>query len=491
MKPLLTNVPLTGTVFIMIIQGYTGLMELTMRLFHHVKNGLVILTLASSLLACGGEGETRPVASKAPPEIVQGKPADDTPKVDLEKLEALKKEIETDYVKVGLLLPLTGAAEDIGKAMLDAASLALTESLDPRLRLIPFDTKGTVEGALEAAEDALMRGVDVVLGPLFASSIKTIKPLLIEAKVPLIGFSNDRDNAGDGTYLLSFSPDQEVARIISFAKSQGINKFAGLIPESRYGNEVLNSLSDHLRNSDASLQDLETYEQVPEKMFEPVKRLANYNQRNQAWQREVAALQALGDDLSLELLKELEKKETLGEVGFEAVLIPEGGEMLKSLVPLLPFYEIDPNKIQFLGTGRWDDVLLIREPPLYGAWFASADPLRVDAFMTKFQTVFKYEPTRIATLAYDGMSLVATLARNPVHHKRFSAKEIEDPVGFMGVDGLFRFHENGTIERGLAVIEIQPSGFTVISPAPSAFRLTLKQIAQNRIKQRTARRGEP
>ncbi len=165
--------------------------------------------------------------------------------------------------------------------------------------------------------------------------------------------------------------------------------------------------------------------------------------------------------------------------------------MLRSLVPLLPFYEIDPNKIQFLGTGRWDDVSLIREPPLYGAWFAGADPLRVDAFMTKFQMIFDYEPTRIATLAYDGMSLVATLARNPIHKRRFTAKEMEDPVGFMGVDGLFRFHEDGTIERGLAVIEIQPSGFIVISPAPLTFKLTLKQIAQNRIKQRTARRGEP
>lgn len=467
-----------------------------MRLFHLLKNGLVILILTSSLLACGGEGETRPTIAKSPAETTQGKPStDENPDgkaaIDPADIAALKKEVETDFIRIGLLLPLSGPAEETGTDLLDAASLALTESLDPRLRLIPFDTKGSAEGAIIAAEDALLRGVDVILGPLFAGSIKAIKPMLAEANVPLIGFSNDRSNAGNGTYLLSFSPDQEVSRIVSFARKQGHLKFAGLIPESRYGEEVLNSLSDHLRDSNASLQDVETYDQVPEKMFEPVKRLANYTQRNRAWQREVEALRDLGDDLSLELLEELEKKETLGEVGFDAVLIPEGGEMLLSLVPLLPFYEIDPSEIQFLGTGLWDDVLLIREPPLYGAWFAGADPLRVDAFMTKFRSTFNYAPARIATLAYDGMSLVATLARNPVHDKRFSPKEMEDPVGFMGVDGLFRFDENGTIERGLAVIEILPSGFSVISPAPTAFKLSLKQIAQNRVKQRTAQRAQP
>jgi hypothetical protein len=53
--------------------------------------------------------------------------------------------------------------------------------------------------------------------------------------------------------------------------------------------------------------------------------------------------------------------------------------------------------------------------------------------------------------------------------QRFSATSITNPEGFQGINGLFRFRENGIIERGLSVLEVTSSGVKVVAPAPSRF----------------------
>ncbi|MGY8995660.1 MAG: hypothetical protein ACKVH7_04390, partial [Alphaproteobacteria bacterium] len=51
----------------------------------------------------------------------------------------------------------------------------------------------------------------------------------------------------------------------------------------------------------------------------------------------------------------------------------------------------------------------------------------------------------------------------------FSERAITDWRGFQGVDGLFRFQEDGTPERGLVVMEITAEGLDIASPAPTVF----------------------
>ena len=136
---------------------------------------------------------------------------------------------------------------------------------------------------------------------------------------------------------------------------------------------------------------------------------------------------------------------------------------------MLSFYEVDPRDVRFIGTGLWDDAELSLEPSLDGAWFAGA-PLKLSrGFAARFEDTFGYAPVRIASLGYDAMSLVAILARHEVRRERFSDYLLFDPDGFAGVDGIFRFRPDGTVERGLAVLEIRPDGFLTVSPAPESF----------------------
>jgi hypothetical protein len=152
---------------------------------------------------------------------------------------------------------------------------------------------------------------------------------------------------------------------------------------------------------------------------------------------------------------------------FQVVLLPEGGDRLRMLAPVLVFQDIDPLLVKFIGTGLWRDGSLAREPALAHGWFASAEPEARGRFERAFQSVYNETPSRLAGLAYDAVALAAMLAREPGSGdaRRF----IEQPGGFNGVDGLFRFRPDGTIERALAVYTIQGGQFRVISPAPEQF----------------------
>jgi ABC-type branched-subunit amino acid transport system substrate-binding protein len=402
-------------------------------------------------------------ASYAPPRAITPSAPGQLP----DRLSA--SEFAEGPVKIAVLLPLSGASSATGKALLDAASLALFDAYDPRLQLLPFDTLGTPDGAARAATDAADAGVQVMLGPLFSDSIRRAGPIARQNHIPMVAFSNNRDVAGEGVYLLSFMPDQEVAQVIGYAVAEGYTRFAALIPEGPYGEMVLESLSRAIADEGGSLTALEIYPPVADGVFDPVRRLANYDVRRRAYLNERRALEALGGDMADDLLEQMENLETLGEPPFDAVLVPEGGELLRSLVPLLPFFEVDPAKIRFLGTGLWDDRSLMREPPLKGGWYASASPEQTDPFFARFEALYGYRPPRIVSLSYDAVSLVSHMARFEIRSERFSRRAFLDPNGYNGIDGIFRFTADGVSERALSIVEIRPQGFVTIAEGRHSF----------------------
>lgn len=380
-----------------------------------------------------------------------------------------EKEIQKGPIKIAILLPLSGTSANTGQALLDAATLALFKSYDPRIQLLPFDTLGSAEGARRAANQAVNAEVSVILGPLFSDASHEAGEIARKADIPMISFSNNKAVAGDGVYVLSFMPDQEVEQIIRYASQHGYKRFAALIPEGAYGEIVLNSLSQAVAQWGGEITALEVYSSSADGVFQPVRRLANYAERRRAYVNEQRFLENLGGGMADDVLKSMEHIETIGEVPFDAVLVPEGGELLRNLIPLLPFFEVDPAKIKFLGTGLWDDRSLTHEPPLKGGWYASSVPENTDVFYNDFNEVFHYQPPRIATLSFDAMSLVAALSRNEIERLRFAPSAFLNTNGFVGVDGIFRFSDLGISERKLAIVEIQPNGFHTIEESPNSF----------------------
>lgn len=340
----------------------------------------------------------------------------------------------TGSVKVALLLPLTatGNAGAAAQSMKNAAEMALADFQANDVQLLVKDDEGTATGAQTAAQQAISEGAEIILGPIFAHTVAGAAQSSRPAGIPILAFSTDANVASRGVYLLSFLPEGDVGRIVSYAAGQGKKSFAALIPETGYGSVVEAELQQDIAKRGGRVVALEHYPLDKIKMAEPVERIAN------------AISQA------------------------DALIIPDAADAVPSVVAILAAHGVGPGRVQMLGTGLWDDPALFRDASLSGAWFAAPDASGFRSFADRYRTKYGQDPVRTASLAYDAVSLVAALAKMQ-GSQRFNEQVLTNPSGFSGVDGIFRLKADGTNERGLAVMEISGGAARVLSPAPKSF----------------------
>lgn len=350
----------------------------------------------------------------------------------------------TKSMKVALLLPKTGRHADLGQALENASTLALfdkyaalsPQKMQTRLELITLDTGDTREEARDAAHDAVKAGAVMIIGPVFGDMVETVAAVAKDANIPVITFSNNRAVAKSGVYIFGFSPEQQTDRVIRYTLQGGKSRLAALTPKTPYGDSVLGAMNNAMRTEDI-----------------PMVAQATYSAQGSGLEQAVDALMPEGKPLT-----------------FDALFLPEAGATLETILR-----SIDGRagqRIGLIGTGLWDDYALINKVNLQGAWLASSPPMLTRAFEKRFAATYRYQPPRIASLAYDAVSLAVTLATSG---RGFSNEVLTHSGGFSGpANGIFRFHKNGTSERGLAVIMVQGGGYVVLDPAPTSFS-TLQQ----------------
>ncbi len=355
-------------------------------------------------------------------------------------------------VRVGLLLPFSSpnaGARGEAASMLNAAQLALFETGADRIVLIPKDTGGTAEGARVQAREVLRQGADVILGPLIADAARAAAEEAAVYGKPVVAFSNDQSVTESGAYLLSVTPEEEVWRVVSFASRQGLVTFATLTPDNDYGLRVRDAAEQAAQANGGFLV---TWEMFPTggdtaMIDQAARRLARYDAR---------------------LAERNAGREAEFELPYDAVILPQGGVQLLSLAPLLPFYDVDPRVVRFLGTGLWLDEDVAREPSLAGGWFPGPDENAHAVFTSAYRRTFGEDPSRLAPLAYDGIMAISSLTRG-LGAAGLTAQGFRRPTGFRGADGLFRFHESGLSEHALAIYEVRNGRFVVVEPAPDSF----------------------
>jgi ABC-type branched-subunit amino acid transport system substrate-binding protein len=342
--------------------------------------------------------------------------------------------IGTGSIKVALILPLSGSgnAAVAAQSMRNAGEMALAEYNNPELQLLLKDDGGSAAGAQQAAQQALDEGAEIILGPLFALTVTPVGQVARARNVPVIAFSTDANVAARGVYLLSFLPEADVERIISFAASQGKRSFAALVPDNAYGSVVEGAFKQAVARRNGRVVAIEHYPLDRNQMQGPALNVA------------------------------------LAAKGADAIFIPDGADAAPTLVQALVTNGIDPHKVQLLGTGLWEDAQIFSTPALEGAWYAGPDSTGFRNFTARYRARFGQDPVRTATLAYDAVTLVAALVKSQ-GAQRFSEEVLTSAAGFAGIDGLFRFRPDGTNQRGLAVLRVTPTGGQVISPPPKSF----------------------
>ncbi len=334
--------------------------------------------------------------------------------------------------KIALLLPLSapGETQKIAAALQQAAELAVKDSGGDATTLIIKDTAGSADTARIVAQAALDEGAGIILGPVLSAEVQAVSPIARARNVNVIAFSSVSSVASPGTFLMSFLPDEEVSNVVRYAASKGFRNVSLLYPASQYGMAIEQALSRSALAEGSTVV------------------------ASQSYPRDAAAIQASAAKIA---------GGAKGE-GY-ALMLPEGGQMLRSLGQALSAQGIDPRTTKILGTGLWDDGVTRSTPIALGGWYAGVAPQLVQQFEQKFMASYSVKPPRIASLAYDATSFAIKLARAG----DVSDIAITDPTGTQGVNGLFRFRENGLIERRLSILQMGPGGSDIVAPAPTQF----------------------
>lgn len=454
------------------------------------------LVAALGLAGCGGSSGSKPTTSPTVAAKPAAKPAEPKPAPlpsglstaalkDFETalpggnggsaLDLNRPDGEAPQVRVALLLPLTGPAADAGQMMLKAAQLALFDSGQKRLVLMPRDTRSTLEGAREAAREAAADGANLVLGPLFGAHVQAVASVMQPRGVPVIAFSNDRTVAGNGAAIIGLTPETELRRMLAFARQQGLTQIAAFLPDSNFGYLVADRLLELAPQSAVTVERIGHYpagsDASDEALLQAARDFASYDERKLELEKERKRLEERGDEISERALARLEKLDTLGDPPYQAVLLAEPGSRLATVAPLLAFYDVDPTIIQFMGLSNWFAPGLGTEPTLVGGWFSHPEPVTYRQLLKRYGDTYEAEASWLAALAYDAVAVAADAAGSAPEDGRVASSLLLSPSGYAAYAGPFRINSDGTTDRLLSVLRVEPAGLAVIDPAPSAFQV--------------------
>ncbi|MFO7308554.1 MAG: penicillin-binding protein activator [Pseudomonadota bacterium] len=387
-------------------------------LWRRLKQAALVLATGVLVASCSGS-----LSNMTGGEGVASEPAPSVPGTT----------IGTGNVKVALILPLSagGQAGAAAVSLRNAAELAMSEFSQPDIQLLVKDDRGTPDGARAATQAAISEGAELILGPLFADAVRAAGQVARGAGRPVIAFSTDAGVAAPGVYLLSFMPESEVERVVAYAARQGQRSFAALIPNTAYGRVAQAAFQTAVARNGGRIVAMETYDRA-------------------SAAAQAAKIAAVAGGASPQV---------------NAVFVPDSGDSLIAVAQALHGAGVDPQKVRMLGTGVWNEARIFSQPGLQGGWFAAPDAAGFNAFAQRYRAKYGSDPTRIATLGYDAVSLAAALVRTQ-GAQRFSEPVLTNASGFAGADGVFRFNPNGTNERGLAVLEIRNGTAVPVSPAP-------------------------
>ena len=235
---------------------------------------------------------------------------------------------EENTFRVGMLLPLSGKASKQGQGLKNAALMAMDDVKNPQLILQFYDTQSTPEGARTAVENALSQKVKLIVGPLSSNEVKAISEETVYNQVPVIAFSTSKDVLQPTVYTLGLLIDEQVNRIMSYASSQGRSKFALLLPDNATGVAVARAALASAALNNVEVTKIAFYPPNTTNFAEIVKQLTDYGTRSALLNRKKANLTALanqGDITAQRQLKQLKTTNSMGDPGFDAVLIPEYG----------------------------------------------------------------------------------------------------------------------------------------------------------------------
>ncbi|MEM1313036.1 MAG: penicillin-binding protein activator [Pseudomonadota bacterium] len=345
-----------------------------------------------------------------------------------------------ETARVAVLAPLSSSnpqAAAAGRAVVAGARLAAAEQGGGLIALTVKDTGGDATTAAVAAREAAAEGADLILGPLFGANAQVVGQAAREAGLNVISFSNTPSAAGGNVWLAGLLASDEAERALRHAASRGAFGVGVYHPEDAAGVVARDAAIRAGRGAGVSVSPTLGYP----RSFEGIQNTsADYAESHRI-------------------------------SGATAVLLPDRGQGLQAAASFLAFHGLTSRDTLFLGFAEWENPAILSESALIGGRFAAPDPGYMAAFSARYQSANGAPPHELSWIGYDAASAAAGMvrrARERGDDTPFDAGDLTSPSGFQGAAGRIRFTPDGFNRRELAILEVTPSGFIPLEPAPGS-----------------------
>ena len=367
-------------------------------------------------------------------------------------LSGLKEVAAIEKIKIGLLVPITGKNSEIGQSIIKSTLLAINKINNLSLEIIPKDTRSNPNGALRAAKELDDLGVKIVIGPVFNESLIYLNEL---KGLTFLSLTNKNSNVSKNIINAGINATSQLNAIKKFIKLNSIKKTIFLTPNVEYKNEIEKAIS----NSKIKIIENYVYNTDPTKLTQQIEDITNYKIRKQNLNDEIVRIEKSNKSNKKQEIEKLKKKDTLGDVKFDSIIIADFDESLKSVTTSLLYTDVSPKKKYFITLNQWFDESLLKENSSQPLYFPSINKENYKNFSSEYFEKFNQHPNQLSFLSFDLVGLIYYLILQnnlKVDEKIFTKKTL-----FKGKVGIFKI-ENNKINHILNFYKVENKTFRKI-----------------------------
>ncbi len=347
--------------------------------------------------------------------------------ISVEKISANEK------IKIGLLVPITGKSSEIGQSIIKSTQLAINKINNLSIEIIPKDTESNPKKTLEAAKELANLGIKIIIGPVFNKNLVYLDEL---NDVIFLSLTNKSQNTSKNIINAGINSTSQINAIKKFIELNEIKKTIFLTPDVDYKKEITKAIS----NSKIRIIKNHIYSTDPTKLTKQIEKITRYKVRKQNLEDEIKRLEKLNKDENERLIERLKKRDTLGSVNFDSIIIADFDESLKSVTTSLLYTDISPKKKYFITLNQWFDESLLRENSSQPLYFPSINKKNYEDFSEEYFEKFNQYPNQLSFLSFDLVGLIYYLiVQNDliINEKIFTKKTL-----FKGKIGIFEIKNN-------------------------------------------------
>ena len=341
--------------------------------------------------------------------------------------------LSSDKIKIGLIVPLTGEYSEIGNSIIKSTRMAINKIDDNRIEIIPKDTRSNPIDALRVSKNLHEEGIKIIIGPVFNESTKYLDEL---KDITFLSFTNKIIDNPSNVISAGVNAISQINTIKKFSNDKNLKRSIFLIPKTDYKKEIEVAIV----KSNIKLKDVFFYDKEPTLLTKQIEELTRYSQRKRRLKDEIKKLENSSIQNKEKKIKKLKKKDTLGGINFDSVIIADFDEGLKSVATSLLYTDVSSKRISYITLNQWFDKTLLKETSLQPIYFPSINKENYNEFTNNFLNIYNSKPNQLSFLSYDLVGLVYFL----LYQNKFkiSKKMFYKKNKFKGKIGIFEIDKN-------------------------------------------------